>query len=433
MRRRIAWLVAATTSAVVLAFVIPLGLLVQTLAQDRALAGASQDVQQVATFLVGSRDPQDPQATASLQQFVTIVESRSPWRVGVLLPDGTRVGQGVPPDGDEQLAAALEGRASTDRSDGALVLLPVVVPDGMAVVAADVPPRELRAGVVPAWLTLGGLGVGMLVLAVVVADRLGRWVATPVSDVAETARRMREGDLAARVDPDGPPEVEALGRSLNRLADRVVELLALEREQVADLSHRLRTPVTALRLDVEQIEDAEVAQRLRGHVDHLVRTVDQVVADARRSVRSDVESRCDAAQVVRERVEFWSALAQDQDRAVGGSLDPGPLWVAVDAADLADAMDAVLDNVFAHTPDGTDFEVTLSPLAGGGARVEVADAGPGLPSGDVTERGRSGAGSSGLGTDIARRVAVASGGGLELGRSAAGGASVVLLLGPAAV
>ena len=432
MRRRIAWLVAATTSAVVLAFVVPLGLLVRTLAEDRALAGAGQDVQQVATYLVGSRDPQDPQATASLQQFVTIVDDRSSWAVGVLLPDGTRVGGGVPADGDDRLDDALAGRAVTDRGDGALVLLPVVVPDGTAVVAADVPAHQLRAGVVPAWLTLAGLGVGMLVLAVVVADRLGRWVSTPVSDVAATARRLREGDLTARVAPDGPPEVEALGRSLNRLADRVVELLALEREQAADLSHRLRTPVTALRLDVDQIEDPQVAQRLRGHVDSLVRTVDQVVADARRPVRADVESRCDAAQVVRERVGFWSALAEDQDRAVTGAVDAGPLWVAVDADDLADAMDALLDNVFAHTPDGTDFEVLLSPRPGGGARVEVADAGPGLPSDDVAERGRSGAGSSGLGTDIARRVAVASGGSLELGRSAAGGASVVLLLGPAA-
>jgi signal transduction histidine kinase len=434
MRRRIAWLVAATTSAVVLAFVIPLGLLVRTLAEDRALAGAGQDVQQVATYLVGSRDPADPQATASLQQFVTIVDDRSPWAVGVLLPDGTRVGDAVPPEGDGQLAGALEGRAAVDddHGDGAVVLLPVVVGDGTAVVAADVPPEQLRAGVVPAWLTLGVLGLGMLVLAVVVADRLGRWVSTPVSAVAATARRLRDGDLDARVDPDGPPEVEALGRSLNRLADRVVELLALEREQAADLSHRLRTPVTALRLDVDQIEDPQVAQRLRGHVDSLVRTVDQVVADARRPVKAGVESRCDAAQVVRERVEFWSALAQDQERDVGGALDPGPLWVAADAVDLADAMDALLDNVFAHTPDGTDFAVHLRAVDGGGARVEVADAGPGLPSGDLAERGRSGAGSSGLGTDIARRVAVASGGALELGRSAAGGASVVLLLGPAA-
>ena len=432
MRRRIAWLVAATTSAVVLAFVIPLGLLVKTLAEDRALTAAGQDVQQVANALVagGAGVGTDP---AALEQLVTFVDDGSARSVGVRLPDGTRVGGAVPPDDTAAVAAALGGAGSTEVSDvGALVLLPVAVTGGNAVVASAVPSAELRAGVAQAWVTLAGLALGMLVLAVVVADRLGRWVSTPVTDVAATARRLREGDLSARVDPDGPPEVEALGRSLNRLADRVVELLALEREQAADLSHRLRTPVTALRLDVDQIDDPQVAERLRGHVDNLVRTVDQVVADARRPVRADLESRCDAAQVVRERVDFWSALAQDQERPVGGRLDPGPVPVAADAADLADALDALLDNVFAHTPDGTPFAVDLVARPGGGARVEVSDAGPGLPEGDVAERGRSGAGSSGLGTDIARRVAVASGGSVELGRSAAGGASVVLLLGPAA-
>lgn len=425
MRRRIAWLVAATTSAVVLAFVIPLGLLVQTLAEDRALSNARQDVQQVANVLVGGADP------AALAQFVAIVDGRSSRAVGVLLPDGTRIGEAVPPDGTPDLTRALEGTGSTTRGDGALVLLPVLVSGGTAVVAAQVPSDELGAGVVQAWLTLAGLGLGMLVLAVVVADRLGRWVSTPVTEVSATAVRLRDGDLSARVDPDGPPEVVELGRSLNRLAERVVELLALEREQAADLAHRLRTPVTALRLDVDQVDDAETADRLRHHVDALVRTVDQIVADARRPVRSDVGSRCDAAEVVRSRVAFWTPLAEDQGRAVGGHLAVGPLWVAADADDLADAVDALLDNVFAHTSEGTAFAVDLTPRADGGARVEVSDAGPGLGGADLTERGRSGAGSSGLGTDIARRVAASSGGGLELGRAAAGGASVVLLLGPA--
>jgi signal transduction histidine kinase len=425
MRRRIAWLVAATTSAVVLAFVIPLGLLVQTLAEDRALSNARQDVQQIANVLVGGADP------AALAQLVAIVDDRSVRAVGVRLPDGTRIGDAVPPDGAPELTRALEGTGSTTRGDGALVLLPVLLADGTAVVAADVPSGELRAGVVPAWLTLGGLALGMLVLAVVVADRLGRWVSTPVSEVSATAVRLRDGDLTARVDPDGPPEVVELGRTLNRLAERVVELLALEREQAADLAHRLRTPVTALRLDVEQVADAETADRLRHHVDALVRTVDQIVADARRPVRADVGSRCDAAGVVCARVAFWTPLAEDQGRPVGGRVAAGPLWVAADADDLADALDALLDNVFAHTPEGTEFAVDLRPLPEGGARLEVSDAGPGLGEVDLTERGRSGAGSSGLGTDIARRVATSSGGGLELGRGAAGGASVVLLLGPA--
>ena len=94
-------------------------------------------------------------------------------------------------------------------------------------------------------------------------------------------------------------------------------------------------------------------------------------------------------------------------------------------------MDALLGNVFAHTPDGTSFAVRLAPRPGGGALLVVADAGPGLPQGSpALRRGASGAGSTGLGLDIARRGAEQAGGGLAVGRSTAGGLEVLVELGP---
>ncbi len=299
MRRRISLLVAASTSAVVLAFVVPLALLVRTVAEDRAVSAAVQDVQQVSTFLVAEPDP------ATVAAFVQLVDERSPRRVGALMPDGSRIGSGLPDPGDPDLVAASAGRAVDTTDDlGRLLLSPVVTGDGTAVVAASVPYADLRAGVVPAWLTLGALGLGLLGLAVLAADRVGRWAGRPVTDLAEVAGRLRDGDLSARAARGGPAEVDALGRAMNRLADRVVDLLRLEREQVADLSHRLRTPVTALRLDVDLVRDAEVADKLRGHVDHLVRTVDQLIAQARRGVQDELVRRCDATAVVAERVRF---------------------------------------------------------------------------------------------------------------------------------
>ena len=83
---------------------------------------------------------------------------------------------------------------------------------------------------------------------------------------------------------------------------------------VADLSHRLRTPVTALRLDAGSVADPELAVRLRDHISHLERTVDAIVKDARRPVRSPLKRSCDAAHVVRDRVASWSAL--ESTRAV---------------------------------------------------------------------------------------------------------------------
>lgn len=424
MRRRIAWLVAATTSAVVLAFVVPLGLLVATLANDRAVAGASTEAQQVAVLVAGVDDP------AQLADLVALVNERSSRSTGVLLADGSTIGDPVPAAADPGMALALGGTAHTDIVDGAQVYVPVAGAGGTAVVRTAITSAELRAGTVPAWITLAVLGMLLLALAVVAADRMGRWVSNPVSELARVAHRLREGDLTARATPDGPDEVVELSHALNRFADRIDELLVAERESVADLSHRLRTPMTALRLDLDAVRDREVADRLRGHVDHLSRTVDAVVKDARRPVSAAVDRRCDVATLVRERVDFWSALAADQGRRVDSETARPPLFAAIEPDDLRDLVDALVDNVFAHTPEGMGFRVDLFRHADGTAELVVVDDGPGPPNTDVTERGHSGAGSSGLGLDIARRAAQAAGGGLELGHSPTGGTRVVVTLAP---
>jgi len=204
-----------------------------------------------------------------------------------------------------------------------------------------------------------------------------------------------------------------------------------EREAVADLSHRLRTPVTALRLDAEAVAEPELADRLRDHIGHLERTVDAVVKDARRPVRSTLGRSCDASSVVRDRVAFWSALAVDQDRSLTVSIPSTPTPAAIDASDLVDVVDALVDNVFAHTPDGTAFSVSLTKSDPELLRLEVADNGPGAGDSDVARRGHSTGHSSGLGLDIVRRAAVAAGGELVVASSPSGGMLVVVSLGVA--
>ena len=135
----------------------------------------------------------------------------------------------------------------------------------------------------------------------------------------------------------------------------------------------------------------------------------------------------DASAVVGERVAFWSALAEDQGRAHELALPSAPLPVRAADEDLAAALDALLENVIAHTPEGTPFAVRLTATASG-ARLEVSDDGPGLPDTEPV-RGRSDRGSTGLGLDIARRCADASGGAMTLASSPAGGALITLELG----
>jgi signal transduction histidine kinase len=105
--------------------------------------------------------------------------------------------------------------------------------------------------------------------------------------------------------------------------------------------------------------------------------------------------------------------------------------VAMDAADLVDVVDALVDNVFAHTPDGTDFSVSLARSDLRLVRLEVADAGPGVGGQDVAKRGHSSANSTGLGLDIVRRAAIAAGGELVISSAPSGGMLVVVTLGVA--
>ena len=208
---------------------------------------------------------------------------------------------------------------------------------------------------------------------------------------------------------------------------RIGELLTAEREGAADLAHRLRTPLTALRLNVESLPPAD-RDRLRDDVDAVSRGVDEVISEARRTVREGLGAGCDATAVVGERVRFWSVLAEEEQRAVGVQLDAGPLPVRLAAGDLGAAVDALLGNVFAHTPEETALTVSVRRRPRGGAVVTVTDAGPGMP-GAAVERGRSGGGSTGLGLDIARRTAEASGGNLRI-ESSRSSTAVSVELGP---
>jgi signal transduction histidine kinase len=128
-------------------------------------------------------------------------------------------------------------------------------------------------------------------------------------------------------------------------------------------------------------------------------------------------------------VRFWSALAEEQHRAVEASLPDVSLAVRASADDLAAAVDALLENVIAHTPEGAGLAVRLWSDAQN-VVLQIADDGPGLPE-DALVRGRSDRGSTGLGLDIARRCAEASGGSMEIARRKQGGALVTLRLGTA--
>lgn len=435
MRRVLTVLVLATTSIVVIALLGPMAALIQRFATEDALAAASLEVEAVET-VVAFQDRAD-----LVRTLRALNDHERRIRMTVLFPDEDAIG----PDKqvtDEVRRARDTGRR-VDTADGAEILLPVAVaPEEGAVDGAGAPQggfpviriaiaeAPIHQQVLIAWAILGGLGLGLLALAALVANRFARNLTDPVNDLAAVAGHLGAGDLSARVDPSGPPELRQVGHALNQLAARITELLAAERESVADTSHRLRTPLAALRLEAGELRDPEGREQTIAAVDALSRALDDVIRQARRPMREGIRAACDARHIVADRTAFWSALAEDQDRRMHLALPEHPLPVKVAPDDLAAAVDALLENVLTHTPEGSDFDVLLSALPDGGALLVIEDRGLGIATdGGLLDRGSSGKGSTGLGLDIARSTAEASGGRLRITGNAYGGASVRLELG----
>lgn len=409
---------------IVLAFLVALFILVSDLAHDRAISSGEREAESLARVL-SVLTVEDDITTAT----ETIGEGRIALVNGsVIFPDGTVVGLGVPPN--EDLTLALAGSSFVASVDGGqAVYIPVLQSDGStAVVRVLVPDETITAGVKRSWATLALLGAALVVMGMWVADRLGRSMVEPIKELSATANKLGHGDLSVRVDPSGPPEIEEVGLELNRLADRIGRLLQAERESAADLAHRLRTPLTAARLSVDGLDDGPDKERLHADLDELQRTTDFIIREARRPVRRESEDWCDLAAVVAARSAFWHPLAIEQGRAVDVRVDGVNAPVAIPVRDAEALIDALIENVLSHTPDGTPFLVHVEAGADI-ATLSIEDAGAGFSDGSVVDRGTSSGDSTGLGLDIVRRTVEGAGGTLAIGESLThGGAGIVIQL-----
>ncbi len=445
MRRQLAFVSLAVTALVVVAFIIPLALVVRNQAADRALSRAERDTQAIAASLAVA--PATMGADISRDLAADVLRAfRGEEAFSVVFPDGSTVGAGF--DESPGLSEAQRGAAFSTEIDGGFeVLVPVLDtfdvptpgeierPVRTVVVRTEVSDEELQQGVTTAWAMLGALGVFLVVIAVIATDRLGRTIVRPVAKLSEAARSLGSGDLDTRVEPAGPPEVAEVGEAFNFLAHRLVGLLSAERESVADLSHRLRTPLTALRLQAETLQDKGEAAALTADIERMGRAVDRMIEEARRPAEAGGRATADLAAVVRHRATFWKVLADEQGRPTRVDTTGGPMWVGIGADELGAVIDTLIENVFSHTSPGTGYRISVGPSRGT-VQLVIEDDGPGFPDRAVVKRGTSAAGSTGLGLDIARRAATRTGGELVVTNRPEGGARVAVRFGvqtPAAV
>lgn len=426
MRRSYVRVALAVTTLVALAFVIPLAMLVHTAAQDRALREAERQALGLSAVLVVATD-RDLVLTSIMSTRVG-----QQGRLAAHLPTLGTVGTSRVDGAAVTRVRQQQSAGTVDVAGGLAYLRSVALPEGLiAVIEVYVPTTSLREGVGLAWLVLIGEAIVLVGVSTLLADRLAARVVRASRDLARTAGELGAGSLHARVRPSGPREIEEVGGALNILADRFSELLATERALAANLSHRLRVPLTALRLNTEALPDGADRDRQLRVVDRLEKEIDAVIVEAARPLAARPRLRCDLGEVVADRTQFWGALAEDQGRP--WHADPPPEGIIVPAAFsmVAEAVDVLLGNVFHHTAETAAGRISVQ-RGPDWASVTVDDAGPGFGDPEAAvSRGVSGAESTGLGLDIARRLAADTGGRLTVSRGELGGARVVLTLGVA--
>jgi signal transduction histidine kinase len=292
------------------------------------------------------------------------------------------------------------------------------------------------------WLSLVGVMLIALAMAAVVGAAVSRWLTRPIRRLDLAARRMATGDLRTRAAlRRGPPELVELSDTLDQMAGRLESLIGEQRAFVADASHQLRTPLTGMRLRLEnlqsRIEHGESLDTtdVEAAVDEVARLA-RLVGDLLQLARADGATGrevVDLDLVAAERVETWQAMAEaagvrvvllGSDRRHSANAVPGTVEQVLDNA---------IDNAMRVSAPGSTIEVQLEDLNGQVA-VRIIDHGVGLTDAEKVHafqrfwRGTSDSEGTGLGLPIARALALASGGDLVLLDTAGGGLTVELRL-----
>ncbi len=406
MRRRLIVAIALVAAASVLLFAIPLALVLRQSYNDAEFFRLQRDA--VAATRQIDLDP-------TLSDAIELPQSSD--AVGVYTRDGRlREGDG-PIRADRVVDEALTSERATDATvAGRLVaVVPLVVREqvtGAVRVSRD--GGAVARRVHRAWLALAGLAGVVVLLAVGAAWLVGRRLAQPLERLAGTARRLGDGDFTVCAPPTGIAEIDGVGASLEATARRIGGMIARERTFSADASHQLRTPLAALRLEIESMQlraDAppEVPLAL-AQVDRLQATIETLLAVARGlpGIRGPLDLVAEMADVE----DRWRGpLAQAGRRLhIDVPIPPPP---AVGSSEIVREILAVLvENAVMHG-QGT-VSVAVSAQSPSGVAIEVGDEGPGIAPDGPDVFARTGHEGHGIGLALARSLAEAEGAQLTL-------------------
>ncbi|MBI4730214.1 MAG: HAMP domain-containing protein [Acidobacteria bacterium] len=452
MTRRLLVGYLSLTAFILVILEIPLGVTFARHEQARLLGGVERDGAALASL---AEDLLEHEATvlvaAPFERYarqtggrVVIVDRRGASILDTDHPEGPARDFSTRPE----VAAALRGETNSgtrySRTLG-LRLLYVAVPVSSAgtvhgVIRITYPMGEVDRRIARNWMALGIIALVVLAAISLVGWLLARSVTRPLDALERAATSVAGGDLAARSPAGtGPPEVRALARTFNEMAARLQDLVTAQRRFVADASHQLRTPLTGLRLRLENLDpgiDPASGEDLEGAIaesERLSRLVDGLLALARAEGARPERATVDVGEVAGERCRTWEPLAEESGVALRLEVPAArPLLAGAVRGYLEQILDNLLANAIEAAPEGAEI-IVRAEREGDRVALHVVDSGPGMTEEqrarafDPFWRGEGSApGGSGLGLAIVRQLAVACGGDVDL--AAAVGLDVVVRL-----
>lgn len=463
MRRRLLLSYLALTVFVLAILEIPLGVIYAQRQLAELTAQVERDAVVTATVVEDALEArQNPDVAEFLRRYasdtgarVVVVDDR-----GLAVADTSESAIGSSFANREEVIRALAGHVATGTrhsvSLGAdLLYVAVPVASGGIVhgaVRITYSTSAVDARVRRSWFTLGAVASVSLLAAAALALALAGSVSQPLRRLRVVASEIGHGRLDVRAKTDeGPPEVRALARVFNDTSERLASLIASQDAFVADASHQLRSPLTALRLRLENLEgevQGDASDDLRAAVAEtrrLSRMVDELLAlaQADRAAGIPATGVLDAVAALEERRAAWGALAEE--RGITLAVEPADGVAIPPVRATPDRLVQVIDNLLANAldaaPPSSLVELTAQCSATPGwVELHVLDRGPGLSDearsrafdrfwrDRSASRNGAGLGGSGLGLSIVRRLVAADGGDVELAARPGGGTDAIVRL-----